>query len=177
MSKKVVVQEPAGSLGGDLLIWDTVWTDWQINRWDAWMDRHDGLSYDGRAQRVDRNWLVNPQIPDIVDQIIFFFKFQLKQTNGFRVMAFQSLAQNKHIWHFALPWGIQNIVLWNIYCSIPCWRKKIITFVLLLQSSLWINFKKLVRSGKNSIRQRESDQPGPFSIIRLEVIAIWKWHV
>ena len=33
-------------------------------------------------------------------------------------------------------------------------------------------FKKLVRSGKNSIRQRKCDQPGSFLIIRLEVTAV-----
>jgi hypothetical protein len=34
------------------------------------------------------------------------------------------------------------------------------------------NLKKLVRSEKNSIRRRECDQPGSFSIIHLEVIAV-----
>jgi hypothetical protein len=39
------------------------------------------------------------------------------------------------------------------------------------------NLNNLVRSGKSSIRWRECDQPGPFLIIRLEVTAVWKWHV
>jgi hypothetical protein len=38
------------------------------------------------------------------------------------------------------------------------------------------NIKRLVRSGKSSIRWRECNQPGsgPFWNIRLEVIAVWK---
>jgi hypothetical protein len=36
-------------------------------------------------------------------KIYFHKKFQLKQTNGFRVMAFQSLAENNHTWHLVLP--------------------------------------------------------------------------
>jgi hypothetical protein len=44
--------------------------------------------------------------------------------------------------------------------------------LLFCASSEELIFKKLVRSGKSSIRQRACDQPGPFSIIRLEVTAV-----
>ena len=45
-------------------------------------------------------------------------------------------------------------------------HKKRDTFKLLLR------IKKLVRSGKSSIGQKECDQPGPFPIIPLEVTAV-----
>jgi hypothetical protein len=41
-------------------------------------------------------------------KIYFHKKFQLKETNSLRVMAFQSLAQNGHIWHLVLSWEIQK---------------------------------------------------------------------
>jgi hypothetical protein len=66
-----------------------------------------------RAQRVDRDRLVNPQDLSGRSQIklvkIHFLKrFQFKRMNGFRVMAFQSLAHDKHIWYLDLPWEIQK---------------------------------------------------------------------
>jgi hypothetical protein len=36
------------------------------------------------------------------------------------------------------------------------------------------NFKKLVKSGKSLIRQRECNQPGYFPIIHLEITAVLK---
>jgi hypothetical protein len=77
------------------------------------------------AQHVHRNRLVDPQ--DLFGRsqiklvkIYFHKKFQLKRTNGFRVMAFQSLAQNRHIWHLVLPWEIQK----------PCIVQHLLYYVL-----------------------------------------------
>jgi hypothetical protein len=72
-----------------------------------------------------RNQLVYPQDLSGRSQmklvkIYFHKKFQLKQTNGFRVMAFQSLAQNGHIWHHVLSWEIQKYCIMQhlLYCHV-----------------------------------------------------------
>jgi hypothetical protein len=65
----------------------------------------------------------------------------------------------------------------KLRCIYYARHKKRDALTKIVTAKLSVNgiFKKLVRSGNSSIRQRECDLLGPFPIIRLEITGIWKW--